>query len=221
MKISVIIPTYNHGKYLEEAINSVLLQTYSTIEIIVVNDGSTDNTADILKPYLSRIHYFQQENKGISAARNAGIQQATGDYLAFLDADNKWCADKLERQFQVMQQDPSVDMTFGHVQQYYCQHISMDAKMKLQCPEEIIPGINASTMLIKSASFHKIGYFDSQWSTGEFIDWYIKAQTAGLKENMLDDLVLYRRIHEGHLNMRTKRNFQHYIHILRKKLNDK
>lgn len=221
MNISVIIPTYNHGKYISEAIDSVLSQICEPFEIIVIDDGSTDNTTEIIKPYLSRIQYLQQKNGGISSARNTGIQQAKGNYLAFLDADDKWSHDKLQRQIQAMQKNPELDMVFGHVQQFYCPQISMEAKAKIKCPDAIIPAIIPPAMLIKASSFHRVGYFDLQWTTGEFIDWYIKAQAAGLKGIVLNDLILYRRIHDGHANVRQRRNYQDYLHILRKKLHAK
>lgn len=218
MKISVIIPSYNHDKYLGEAIDSVLEQTYPPTEVIVVDDGSTDDTAAVIKPYLFKVSYFYQKNSGIGPARNAGVEQAKGDYFAFLDADDKWPSNKLERQVQALQSDNKLEMVFGHVKQFYCPRISIEAKAKLQCPSALIPGVIASTMLIKAESFHKVGYFDSQWSTGEFIDWYIKAKATQLKEVVLHDVLLYRRIHDGHLNTRTHRNYQHYLQILRAKL---
>jgi glycosyltransferase involved in cell wall biosynthesis len=221
MKISVVIPSYNHGKYLGEAIDSVLHQSYPPFEVIVVNDGSVDNTAKVIKPYRSQVNYIYQKNSGIGAARNTGIQHAKGDYLTFLDADDKWPINKLQRQLQALKQDSTLEMIFGHVQQFYCPQISLEAKAKLQCPTALIPGVIASTMLIKTDSFHNVGYFDSRWSTGEFIDWYIKAQTTGLKEITLNDLLLYRRIHDGHLSTRTNRNYQHYLQILRAKLHSR
>jgi glycosyltransferase involved in cell wall biosynthesis len=218
--ISVIMPSYNHGKYLSHAIESVLQQTYPAQQVIVVDDGSTDNTPEIVKPYLPQITYLHQNNSGISAARNTGIQHAKGKYLAFLDADDKWPIDKLQSQVQALEQDTTLDMVFGLVQQFYCPTISVEAKAKLQCPTALIPGVIASTMLIKTDSFYKVGLFDQQWNTGEFIAWYIKAKTTGLNEIMLDDILLYRRIHDGHLHTRSNRNYQHYLHILRAKLHN-
>src|SRR4028119_1061372 len=87
-RVSVIIPVYNCDRYIQEAIESVLNQTYSDYEIIVVDDGSTDNTRSVLEPYFHRIHYIYQENQGASAARNRGLQEARGKFVAFLDADD-------------------------------------------------------------------------------------------------------------------------------------
>jgi len=97
-KVSVIIPTYNRGRYVTKAIDSVLAQTYKDYEIIVVDDGSTDNTRDILASYRDKIRCIYQENMGASAARNTGIRASTGEWIAFLDSDDEWLPDKLSIQ---------------------------------------------------------------------------------------------------------------------------
>lgn len=99
MKVSVIIPVYNRSVFVVEAINSVLQQTYRDFEIIVVDDGSTDDTCDVLQPYVSKgiISLISQKNKGAGAARNAGIRAARGEYIAFLDSDDLWLPNKLEK----------------------------------------------------------------------------------------------------------------------------
>jgi len=96
--VSVIIPAYNGAAFLPEAIDSVLAQDYEPLEILVVDDGSTDDTHDVLRPYAPRIRYFYQENRGPSAARNLGIERARGDLIAFLDADDRWLPGKLAAQ---------------------------------------------------------------------------------------------------------------------------
>ena len=97
-KVSVIIPNYNYAQYVSQAINSVLNQTYSNIEIVVVNNGSTDNSLDILKGFGDRICLVNQKNLGQSGARKSGLARATGDFIAFLDADDKWESKKIEKQ---------------------------------------------------------------------------------------------------------------------------
>src|SRR3972149_7654217 len=94
-RISVIIPTYNRANFLTEAINSVLSQTYRNFELIVVNDGSQDNTEEILKKYVGKIKYFYQENNGVSSARNKGIDNSEGEFLCFLVSDDFWEKRKL------------------------------------------------------------------------------------------------------------------------------
>ena len=96
--VSIIIPTFNRAHCLRIAIESVLSQTYNNYEILIIDDGSTDNTKEVLQSYLSKVHYFYQENKGVSAARNTGIKMASGEWVAFLDSDDFWLPNKLEAQ---------------------------------------------------------------------------------------------------------------------------
>ena len=96
--VSVVIPTFNRAKVVTRAIDSVLEQTYRNCEVIVVDDGSTDDTADVLRSYKDKIVYIQQKNAGPSAARNRGIRESKGEFIAFLDSDDLWFATKLERQ---------------------------------------------------------------------------------------------------------------------------
>jgi glycosyltransferase involved in cell wall biosynthesis len=107
---SVIIPTYNHGKYVARAVDSVLKQTYPSYEILVVDDGSTDNTRKILAPYAGEIEYIYQENRGLSSARNTGLTRSNGQYVQFLDADDSIFPNKLEAQVTVLEQNRSIDV---------------------------------------------------------------------------------------------------------------
>jgi glycosyltransferase involved in cell wall biosynthesis len=106
--VSVVIPTYNCDRYIVQAIESVLSQTHSNFEIIVVDDGSTDQTQRVLKPYLNRIRYIHQQNQGVSAARNHGIQESKGEFVAFLDADDFFLPDKLADQVAYFEANPSL-----------------------------------------------------------------------------------------------------------------
>jgi len=111
--VSVIIPTYNCEKYVVEAIKSVLCQSHGKTEIVVVDDGSTDGTKDVIRPFMKDIVYIHQENRGLPGARNRGMQEATGDFIAFLDADDMWRNDKLQIQMQVFDSCPSVGCVFS------------------------------------------------------------------------------------------------------------
>jgi glycosyltransferase involved in cell wall biosynthesis len=107
MLVSVIIPTYNRARTIERAVNSVFAQTWKEIEIIVVDDGSTDQTAEVLKAYGGKIRVIQQPNGGASAARNTGIKAATGEIISFLDSDDEWLPEKTERQAGLLQRTAS------------------------------------------------------------------------------------------------------------------
>jgi glycosyltransferase involved in cell wall biosynthesis len=113
MKVSVIIPSYNCAPYLSDAISSVINQTYINLEIIIVDDGSTDNTAEVIAPFRNNIKYLKQENQGVSAARNAGMRRATGDLIAFLDADDIWFPDKIAIQLDIFNRNPEIAGVFS------------------------------------------------------------------------------------------------------------
>ncbi len=110
--VSVIIPTYNRACFLCETLESVLAQTYQDFEILVVDDGSTDDTEAVLAPYMSRIRYFKQENAGPAIARNRGIFYSKGEYVAFLDSDDLWYAEKLEKQVKILDENPEIGVVY-------------------------------------------------------------------------------------------------------------
>jgi len=113
--VSVVTPTYNRARFLPDSVSSVLAQTFDDLELIIVDDGSDDDTDDVLEPYLadSRVRYFYQENQGQSQARNLALEYATGDFIAFLDSDDVWAPDKLEKQLAVLQSNQDVDIVHG------------------------------------------------------------------------------------------------------------
>lgn len=111
-KVSVIIPSYNCGRFLPETLDSVLAQTFRDYEVIVVDDGSTDNTEQIIKPYTNSVIYLRGPNKGASAARNRGLKIARGELVAFLDADDVWESEKLSAQVALMDSHPELDVSY-------------------------------------------------------------------------------------------------------------
>jgi len=117
--ISVVIPTYNSGPFIARAIDSVLNQTLAPCEIIVVDDGSTDNTAQVVKKY-DNVKYIHQQNAGASVARNTGIEAATGNWIAFLDADDEWMANNLELQTELLKRNPQLVWTFANYMSCLC-----------------------------------------------------------------------------------------------------
>src|SRR5215471_9275789 len=117
--ISCVVPVFNGERYLSETLDSILAQTYRPLEIVVVDDGSTDRTADVVASYHDEVHYFKQANTGVPAARNLGISRAAGAFIAFLDADDLWHPEKLERQMACFKARPELEICLTHVQNFW------------------------------------------------------------------------------------------------------
>ncbi|GAA3757060.1 glycosyltransferase [Terriglobus aquaticus] len=151
--VSVIIPSYNCARYLPRAIESALAQTYTDLEVIVVDDGSTDNTAEVIQPYLDRIRYIRQANKGLPGARNTGIRASQSEFVALLDADDAWLPDKLERQMPRFQ-DPAVTIVFTDLSVEYADGStkpSFLAERPLTCEGDVTDAYIQSRFLFPSA----------------------------------------------------------------------
>lgn len=195
--VSVVIPVYNGERYLAEAIESVLAQNYRPIEVIVVDDGSMDGSADVAQRFVPRIRYNHQPQSGTGAARNQGTELAEGDFFAFLDADDRWMEDKLARQMAPLEQDPTLDMVFGHARQFYSPELEEVLKSKVKRVREIMPGYLSSAMLIRREAFFRVGPFATNWGLGVDIDWYARATERGTKALLLPEVVLARRLHDA------------------------
>jgi glycosyltransferase involved in cell wall biosynthesis len=207
--ITTIIPAYNCDRYLADAIESALAQEYQPLEIIVVDDGSTDDTAKVARRFEPAIQYCFQANGGIGSARNRGIESAGGDLIAFLDADDLWTRGKLERQVSAMVNDPATEAVLGWVQQFD------DNSGRAIEAGEPMAGYLASTMLIRRASFDRVGPFRTDIKLGEFVDWYMRAKEMGLRSQMLAEVVLRRRIHDDNIGVRHRDSTGDYARLLK------
>lgn len=199
--VSVVIPTRNRAHYVLEAIGSVLEQTVPPSEIIVVDDGSTDGTARVLAPYVDGLCYVHQQNRGIGATRNAGVARATGEYLAFLDDDDVWVADKLERQLAAFRETPEVDAVYGYGEQFVSPELDAETHQRLsRRAGSIVPAPLPSTLLIRRSAFARVGPFDEALGLGVEMEWYARLCESGIVTRMLETVVYRRRLHAGNLN---------------------
>lgn len=186
--VSVIIPTYNRAGTIKRSIDSVLNQTYSNLELIVVDDGSTDDTEQIIRGYKdTRIHYVKTDGRrGANYARNVGIENAGGEYIAFQDSDDQWRLDKLEKQMRILLEQEQVDIVFSR----YLRHF-MNGRMELvpnknytECLVQekivsILAGANVigtPTLVMRKKCFQEKGAFDE--SISRFQDWEIMIRFA-------------------------------------------
>ena len=194
--VSVIIPCFNYGRYLQEAIQSVLNQSYPNIEVIVVDDGSTDNTASIASAYESKINYVYQENQGIGGARNTGIRHANGSFVSFLDADDIWIDNKLRLQVDYLLTYPNFDIVYGFAKQFYSPEVSTNFKKTKGYTQEIMRATISTALLVSKESFLRVGLF-SDHNIAVDQDWYMRSMELNMKTHTLDKVVYLRRIHEN------------------------
>lgn len=213
--VSVIMPVYNGERYLADAVESVLAQTGGPVELIVVDDGSTDRSAEIARAFGAAVRYVYQDNAGQSAARNRGIQLAQAPFLAFLDDDDYWSPGKLALQLAVLTGDPTVEAVFGHVRQFVSPDIPPEAAARVRYHAEIMPGHVPGTMLIRREAFDRIGAFDPRLRVGEFVQWYAHAVDLGLRAVMLPEVVLHRRLHEDNEGIKQRAEAVQYVRVLK------
>lgn len=208
-RVSVIIPTYNRADFLEAAAASVFKQTFTDFEVIIVDDGSRDNTGDVCERLCaidSRVRYIHQENTGLPGARNTGIRAARGEFIALLDSDDLWVPTKLEKQLAVVERDPGIDIV-------YCDYACIDASGKtwppVYTPEygqtlydsllyyNVVRG-SASAVLIRAECFNRVGLFDESLRSME--DWDMWLRLAQLfKFEKAPEVLVYLFQHSGQM----------------------
>ena len=198
--VSCIVPVFNGADYLEEALESVFSQSYRPVEIIVVDDGSTDATPNILESYGDRIQRVRQHNTGPSAARNRGIQQSTGELLCFLDADDIWVADKTEVQVAQLEREPHPGICTGYQKNFWIEALhEEEVRARNSSLSEPHPG-PSSTLMVRRTVFELIGLFDPELRHRDTAAWLIKAREAGVKIVESEQLLVHRRIHQNNLS---------------------
>lgn len=191
--VSVIIPVFNGERFLREAIQSVLDQKYSPVEIIIVDDGSTDSTATVAESLPETVRYLHQTNHGPAAARNRGIEQARGSLIAFADADDLWPAGKLELQLPYLINDPGIDIVIGRIQQVLL------SETRAEEFGEPAFSVNLGSAVIRKSVFERVGLFDETMRYSEDVDWFMRAREAGAAIVTIDAVTLFYRQHEQNM----------------------
>jgi glycosyltransferase involved in cell wall biosynthesis len=215
-RISVMIGVYNAERYLAEAIESVFAQNYRPLELIVVDDGSDDGSGEIARQYGDALIYAHQANAGNGSARNHAVRLASGELYAFLDADDRFVPGKLESQFAALSADSTLDMVFGHVQEFVSPELTDTQRASVRPPApQPLPWPAPNLMLIRRESFARVGPFSEDVRVGVTVDWYARAAEAGLRSMMLPEVVLERRLHLTNNGLRERDSRQQYLHVLK------
>jgi glycosyltransferase involved in cell wall biosynthesis len=218
-RVSVVVPAYNAGAFLAAALDSVFAQDRPAHEVIVVNDGSTDDTAEVIARYRSAIRVISQSNLGIAGARNTGLAGSTGDLVAFLDADDLWPENSLSARAAALAAHPEAEFVFGGVEHFLSPELLAAGGPLPACPPGIRPAPFAGACLIRRNAFRDAGVFREDLAIGETIDWIARARDARIEERRIDTLVMRRRIHANNTTRRHGAWRDDYLHVLKASLN--
>ncbi|MBD1877294.1 glycosyltransferase [Coleofasciculus sp. FACHB-T130] len=198
--VSAIVPVYNGEQFLAEAIQNILNQNYQPLEIIVVDDGSTDKTAEVAARYKDSIHYVYQPNSGPSAARNRGLRMAKGDAIAFLDVDDLWSENNLKLQTDYLVYNPSVEIVQGLIQNLKISQLTPEGAI-FEKHYQPYNYINLGSALYRKSVFDKIGLFDESLSFAEDVDWFVRAWENRVSKVVLEQVTLFYRRHQDNMTV--------------------
>lgn len=228
-RVSVVIPTYNSAATVKEAIESVLAQTYSNFEVVVIDDGSTDETPSVMRQFGARIRSFRQENQGVSAARNTGIQRSRGEYVAFLDSDDLWLPEKLAEQISWLEADPNLGLV-------YCDWAVVSGEAVLQNSYlEDLPGasgyvfdeliqsgagfILTSGVVVRRSCLDDVGDFDKSLAIVQDCDLWLRISYRW-KVRLVDKRLFTKRNWDGSLSSNLRKTALERVALFQKTLKE-
>lgn len=202
-RVSCVIPVYNGRPYVAAAIGSVLNQTSPPLEVIVVDDGSTDGTRNEVRRFGDQATYVHTDNAGVSAARNHGIRVSRGEFICFLDADDLLHEDKLRRQLPLLWTRPELDLCDCHTRYFWSAELApsvreADPRYDHDFWKQVTHG-HISTWLVRREVFDRIGGFDEKLCFSEDTDWYLRLRDSGGITATLPDVLTYRRLHRHNI----------------------
>jgi glycosyltransferase involved in cell wall biosynthesis len=215
--VSVIVPVYNGEHFIAEALNSLFAQDYRPIEVIVVDDGSIDRTADIVRTYKD-VHYIYQSNQGAASARNTGIAVAQGEFITFLDADDIWIRNKLSAQVEHLLSNHNIGYVVTGIRNF------IDPRFKP--PPWLLKNllqdqVGFGTLLARRDVFNRVGVFDTNYRVAEDYDWFIRAKDSGISKAILPNVLVMRRIHDRNISAQRKRAISEVLSSLINSINRK
>lgn len=214
--VSVMIGVYNGAKYLGAAIESILKQTYRPFELIVVDDGSDDGSAEVAQGFGDVVSYAYQENAGNGSARNHATRLARGDIFAFMDADDLSSPDRLSLQWEALAADPGLDAVYGHAREFVSPELSETEKATVRPPTaDIAPWVSVNLMMTRREAFEKVGPFSESLKVGVTVDWCARAVDAGLKTVILPQVILDRRLHLTNNGIRERESKAQYVQVVK------
>jgi glycosyltransferase involved in cell wall biosynthesis len=219
-RISVVIPVHNGARFLAQALRSIQTKNGWTVEIIVVDDGSSDGSADVARRFPG-VRVLTQENAGAAAARNAGIRASSGDWITFLDSDDLWPPGRLGDQMDFHLRHPEVGYSVGRYR--WLLEPGTERPSWLRPADLATPplGLLPGTLCVHRRVLDTVGLFDTRFRIGEGADWFVRARDAGISMQVLDAVLLIRRLHDRNLSHRTSELDANLFRILKDSLDRK
>lgn len=194
-RVSCLLSVLNGETYLAEAIDSMLAEQGPHDEIIVIDDGSTDGTPEVLKRYAGRIKVITQPNAGMATAYNRALEQATGRYVAFNDADDLWQPGRIARMCAVLDAEPATDLVFGMSLQFVSPELADADKRRVAPPVALLRGEIFPCMMMRRTAYERVGRFDETMRVTFGYSWIAQAKAMNLGQVMLAETVSRRRLH--------------------------
>jgi len=224
-KVSIIIPAYNASQYLPQTLESVLQQTFTDFELLVIDDGSADDTENVVRRYAerdSRVRLISQPNQGVAVARNTGIQESIGEFIAFLDSDDLWLPSKLAAHIQHLILDSSLGISFARVE-----FMNADGSLTGQCSNLRLENITAkhlytenlictpSNAAMRRAALEQAGGFDASLSGYADIELFLRISCYGWKVEGINQVLVYYRTNTGGLSAQLRKMEEEWYHFSR------
>jgi glycosyltransferase involved in cell wall biosynthesis len=214
--VSCIVPVFNGERHLGAALASLLVQTAPLGEIIVVDAGSTDGSADVVASFGSSVQSVHRPGSGPAAARNWGLGLAQGDFVAFLDQDDLWHPEKLARQLVCFEARPALDACITFIQKFWEPGFEDDADFYAGYPRgAAVPGYVSTTLLARRSVFDLVGSFNPALRFSDASDWFLRAAERGVAVELLPEVLVYHRQHRSNLTRRedqaSRDEFLHFV----------
>lgn len=201
--VSCVVPVFNGERYLREALESILSQTYQPLEIIVADDGSTDGTPAVARGFGARVRYTRQPTSGPSATRNLGLGAAAGAFVAFLEPDDLWHPDKLAQQMALFASRSQIDVCVTHARNFWIPELANEAARDQDHPRSHgVPGYIVSAILARRTLFDRVGLFDTSLTFTGHTDWLLRATDGHAVIELLPEVLTYHRMHHTNLTRR-------------------
>ncbi|MEN8153736.1 MAG: glycosyltransferase [Acidobacteriota bacterium] len=221
--VSIIIPVFNSESYVKDAISSVIDQTFKDIEIIVIDDGSTDKSLEIISGFKGIKLIKSETNRGVSHTRNRGIRESRGEYIAFLDSDDFWINEKLDKQIKILLKNRSIEGIYGKFKNFFENGVIIPEYISKQMflRPEFGKVKNIGTLLTERKVFEKIGMFNESIRSGEDLDWFIRANDSGVNFKFVPEILMHRRLHGSNLSYDSFDNKKYLLEIFQNSINRK